>query len=62
MGDYYLVFELAWRVSDAVSSCDQEAIRSKFGVSYVMTHFIVLVSWFVVGDLSRSEMSYCSFT
>ena len=56
MGDYDLVLELSRRVSDAVPSCDQQAIRSKLGLSDIITHFIMLVSWLIVGDLTSCEV------
>ena len=62
VGNYYFVFELSWRVGNAVTGGNEKSIRGEPGVSDVVTHLIMLVTRFVVGNLTGLKMSDSSFT
>ena len=58
----YFILKVTRSVCKAVSCCDEESIRGKFGMSDMVTHFVVLVSRFVVWNLSCCEVSNSRLT
>ena len=56
------VFKLTWSVGDAVSRSNEQTVWSKFGVSDIATHLIMLVPRFIMRNLAGCEMRDRSFT